>query len=157
MKPEQFIREFGVEKAREVVEGAPDKTASHYAQGKWGDAYYSLEFVSVWSNEEKDWFDSDYATEEELNRDYMVVVDLSNLKRLVESLDIVMAIGPIEYTRSVVTNAPADAIGYDTMHEGYFYENNKHYYENLRTFTIDQIKEAIAVHESIYGGGDETN
>ncbi|MCG6641396.1 hypothetical protein ABTG11_09940 [Acinetobacter baumannii] len=24
MKPEQFIREFGVEKAREVVEGAPD-------------------------------------------------------------------------------------------------------------------------------------
>ena len=24
MKPEQFIRDFGVEKAREVVEGAPD-------------------------------------------------------------------------------------------------------------------------------------
>lgn len=24
MKPEQFIREFGVEKAREVVDGAPE-------------------------------------------------------------------------------------------------------------------------------------
>ena len=26
----QFIKEQGVEKAREVVEGAPDKTATHY-------------------------------------------------------------------------------------------------------------------------------
>ena len=27
----QFIQQNGVEKAREVVEGAPDKTATHYA------------------------------------------------------------------------------------------------------------------------------
>ncbi len=82
---------------------------------------------------------------------------LSDLKRLVESLNIVRVIGPIEYTRSVVTNAPVNAIGYDTMYEGYFGEETKHYYENLRTFTIDQIKDAVAAHESIYGGGDETN
>ena len=127
MKPEQFIREFGVEKAREVVEGAPDKTASHYAQGKWGDAYYSLEFVSVWSNEEKDWFDSDYAIEEELNRDYMVVVDLSNLKRLVESVDRVNAFGGLKDAKAVV-------------------KMGKHY---------KYLKAHIGNYESIYGGGDE--
>ncbi|MDS7929256.1 hypothetical protein RMB13_07160 [Acinetobacter sp. V102_4] len=34
MKPEQFIREFGVEKAREVVEGAPER-ATHLLNGEY--------------------------------------------------------------------------------------------------------------------------
>ncbi|MDO7457040.1 hypothetical protein Q5X71_03205 [Acinetobacter baumannii] len=133
MKPEQFIREHGVERAREVVEGAPD-WATHFDLTHKD--HYQVE-------------DGEECCLEDLD-----TVDLSDLKRLVESLDIVRVIGPIEYTRSVVTNAPVNAIGYDTMYEGYFGEETKHYYENLRTFTIDQIKEAVAVHESIYGGGE---
>lgn len=59
MKPEQFIREFGVEKAREVVKGAPDghkgynDVINQYTRGVW------------------------------FSRDVM----LSDLKRLVESVD----------------------------------------------------------------------
>ncbi len=34
MKPEQFIRDFGVEKAREVIEGAPSNAESYQ------DGYY---------------------------------------------------------------------------------------------------------------------
>ncbi|MBU3138448.1 hypothetical protein [Acinetobacter nosocomialis] len=59
MKPEHFIREFGVEKAREVIEGAPDghkgynDVINQYTRGVW------------------------------FSRDVM----LSDLKRLVESVD----------------------------------------------------------------------
>ncbi|MGX9638914.1 hypothetical protein [Acinetobacter nosocomialis] len=59
MKPEQFIREYGVDKAREVVEGAPDGhkgyngVINQYTRGVW------------------------------FSRDVM----LSDLKRLVESLE----------------------------------------------------------------------
>ena len=128
MKPEQFIREFGLEKARDLLDqlhklGCPDDMKITVINGMWQRTSNGFTYPE--------------------------------LKRLVESLDIVRVIGPIEYTRSVVTNAPVNAIGYDTMYEGYFGEETKHYYENLRTFTIDQIKDAVAVHESIYGGGDD--
>lgn len=149
MKPEQFVREQGLKKAREVVEGAP-KYAQRYRagmylkQGEW--TWFWSETTGKWLQYEKHIYSTSH---------FDFAVDLSDLKRQVELLDIVRVIGPIEYTRSVVTNAPVNAIGYDTMYEGYFGEETKHYYENLRTFTIDQIKDAVAVHESIYGGGDE--
>ncbi|MGL2960173.1 hypothetical protein ACSVHA_07490 [Acinetobacter baumannii] len=62
MKPEQFIREFGEKKAREVVEGAPDGhkgyngVINQYTRGVW------------------------------FSRDVM----LSDLKRLVESIYLVL-------------------------------------------------------------------
>ncbi|NDM11102.1 hypothetical protein, partial [Acinetobacter baumannii] len=68
MKPEQFIREFGEKKAREVVEGAPDghkgynDVINQYTRGVW------------------------------FSRDVM----LSDLKRLVESIDLVESWGGIE-------------------------------------------------------------
>lgn len=40
-----FIKQNGVEKAREVVEGTPDKTATHYVFRKISN-YYSVEFQS---------------------------------------------------------------------------------------------------------------
>ena len=40
----QFINEHGVDKAREVVDGAPDKTATHYVADT--DTYFSEEFHS---------------------------------------------------------------------------------------------------------------
>ncbi|WP_407545375.1 hypothetical protein [Acinetobacter baumannii] len=105
MKPEQFIREFGVEKAREVVEGAPDGhkgyngVINQYTRGVW------------------------------FSRDVM----LSDLKRLVESVDLVESWGGINdvklYDLSHCKDKPESA--------GY------------------KLLQAIADHESIYGGGDD--
>ncbi|AKQ29909.1 hypothetical protein QDT13_000693 [Acinetobacter baumannii] len=105
MKPEQFIREFGEKKAREVVEGAPDghkgynDVINQYTRGVW------------------------------FSRDVM----LSDLKRLVESIDLVESWGGIEdlklYDLSHCKNRPESA--------GY------------------KLLKAIADYESIYGGGDE--
>lgn len=81
MKPEQFIREFGVEKAREVVEGH--------------NKAYMPEIFKYWS--------------EELN-DYVLAPKyasflVEDLKRLVESLNMIESFGGIneakEYDRLV--------------------------------------------------------
>ncbi|HHB0843338.1 hypothetical protein [Acinetobacter baumannii] len=99
MKPEQFIREFGVEKAREVVEGAPDGhkgyngVINQYTRGVW------------------------------FSRDVM----LSDLKRLVESVDLVNSLGGIKAARS-------------EAHKDCFVYNQP-------------LLAAIAAYESIYGGG----
>ncbi|MEG2446945.1 MAG: hypothetical protein RSA22_11605 [Acinetobacter sp.] len=84
----QFIKDHGVEKARGVVEGAPDKTASHYVISR-RPHYYSVDFQSYFNN--GDWHDSDYASEQDLANDYepQNVIRLSDLKRLVESVYIV--------------------------------------------------------------------
>lgn len=109
MKPEQFIREFGVEKARDVVEGSPDghkgynDVINQYTRGVW------------------------------FSRDVM----LSDLKRLVESLDLVKDYGGI-------INAKMDVRYLDIDWD----------YDSPRRVKLDQ---AIKDHESIYGGGDEVN
>ncbi|MCJ9442174.1 hypothetical protein Q4108_02635 [Acinetobacter baumannii] len=101
MKPEQFIRDFGVEKARKVVEGAPDGhkgyngVINQYTRGVW------------------------------FSRDVM----LSDLKRLVESVDLVNSLGGIKAARS-------------EAHKDCFVYNQP-------------LLAAIAAYESIYGGGDE--
>ncbi|KRJ21080.1 hypothetical protein APC78_13725 [Acinetobacter pittii] len=109
MKPEQFIREFGVEKAREVVEGHSKA--------------YMPELFKYWS--------------EELN-DYVLAPRyasflVEDLKRLVESLDLVESWGGISdlklYDLSHCKDKPESA--------GY------------------KLLQAIADYESIYGGGDE--
>lgn len=63
-----------IEQMRKILDGAPDRTADVYCVGDWGIAYFSLEFGSVWCEEEKDWFDSDYETVDELGCDYKDVV-----------------------------------------------------------------------------------
>ncbi|MDC5264397.1 hypothetical protein OHW76_04675 [Acinetobacter baumannii] len=87
MKPEQFIREQGLEKAREVVEGAPEG-ATHYELNVDGDFYFKQERF--------DWFCFGGG---ELIRTYMDeyetqhLIPLSLLKRLVESLDLIEELG----------------------------------------------------------------
>lgn len=87
----QFIKEHGVEKAREVAEGAPDKTATHYVFRKISN-YYSVEFQSWFHDGE--WWDSDCHTEQDLidsyGEDY--VVNLSDLKNLIANIDSQIAI-----------------------------------------------------------------
>lgn len=96
MKPEQFIREFGVEKAREVIEAAIDgSTHVIYEQAEG-------------------------------------LINLKDLKRLVESLDIIEFHEGISGAKLVYKLRPSDAEGVDLW---------------------VRLERAIKDHESIYGGG----
>lgn len=128
MKPEQFIRDFGVEKAREVVEGAPDRTASHYVVDT--DTYYSEEFLTYFDHSLEDWETADLNNIGELEMIYEHVFSLPDLKRLAESLDFINR----EFGNIEVAKAQA---------EGEFEDS----YWLL-------VHKAIRDHESIYGGGE---
>ncbi|EMB2323362.1 hypothetical protein RG113_000590 [Acinetobacter baumannii] len=106
MKPEQFIREYRVEKAREVVANQPKMNATHY---RAKDKKYSSLF-----------------------KPSPEIVYVADLKRLVESIDLVESWGGIEdlklYDLSHCKDKPESA--------GY------------------KLLKAIADYESIYGGGE---
>ncbi|MFX5004084.1 hypothetical protein ABTC25_12490 [Acinetobacter baumannii] len=106
MKPEQFIREYGVEKARELLDqlhklGCPDDMKITVINGMWQRTSNGFTYPE--------------------------------LKRLVESVDLVESWGGIEdlklYDLSHCKDKPESA--------GY------------------KLLKAIADYESIYGGGDE--
>ncbi|KXZ65594.1 hypothetical protein [Acinetobacter venetianus] len=101
MQAIQFIKDHGVKKAKEVVEGIPDKTASHYVISKRSH-YYSVDFQSYFNN--GDWYDSDYTSEQDLANDYepQNVIRLNDLKRLVESITIVEDHGGLETIKKCV-------------------------------------------------------
>ncbi|EPG8196140.1 hypothetical protein P1I34_018610 [Acinetobacter baumannii] len=107
MKPEQFIREYRVEKAREVVANQPKMNATQY---RAKDKKYSSLF-----------------------KPSPEIVYVADLKRLVESIDLVESWGGIEdlklYDLSHCKDKPESA--------GY------------------KLLKAIADYESIYGGGDD--
>ncbi|MDP7799752.1 hypothetical protein [Acinetobacter baumannii] len=113
MKPEQFIREFGEKKAREVVEGIPSK---------YMECYYSTLCYCTKAKKYSDRFNP-----------RIELVNMADLKRLVESIDLVESWGGIEdlklYDLSHCKDKPESA--------GY------------------KLLKAIADYESIYGGGDE--
>ncbi|MFW6550093.1 hypothetical protein ACOCI4_01875 [Acinetobacter baumannii] len=120
MKPEQFIREFGVEKAREVVEGAPDLSL-----------FYDLEKQKHVLKE------STSIAMAFLKNRFLPIADL---KRLVESLEII------------------ETVGYDRDGAEEIYEFSKDceviHYAGLE-IKVTRLAQAIRDHESIYGGGDE--
>jgi len=127
----QFIKEHGVEKAREVVDGAPDKTATHYVFRKIPN-YYSVDFQS-WHND-GEWWDSDCQTEQDLIDSYGhdFVVNLSDLKRIVESLDLLKSNGGYEEAKDTFDFAI------------------KHGMNDLTEFG-SRLKQAIADYEAIGG------
>lgn len=80
----QFIQQHGVDKAREVVEGAPE-TATHFTEALGG--HYAKEGMLkmkpqwLWFNSiNKEWY-FDFAAKEHIH--------LPELKRLVESMDLI--------------------------------------------------------------------
>ncbi|MFP0547917.1 hypothetical protein ACLDXX_04820 [Acinetobacter baumannii] len=127
MKPEQFIREFGEKKAREVVEGAPD-----------GATHYGLRQYRQWENRIlKTFTDESWRSTAVFGGNLRFIEDdclcIQDLKRLVESVDLVESWGGIEdlklYDLSHCKDKPESA--------GY------------------KLLKAIADYESIYGGGDD--
>ncbi|WP_410548957.1 hypothetical protein [Acinetobacter seifertii] len=106
MKATQFIKDHGLEKAREVVDGAP-------------------EWATVLDTDVNDYYRSSVVTHKD--------VDLKELKRLVESVDLVNKVGGIENAK--------------TFDEKCIY--------CVEHFTnLERLKQAIADYESIYGGGE---
>lgn len=118
MKPEQFIREFGVEKAREVVEGAPGFPVFGYCTLTGNYIFKRSNATAYYHNETNSWSE-DYAIE---------LILLEDLKRLVDSVDLVISLGGLKAARS-------------EAHKDCFVYNQP-------------LLAAIAAYESIYGGGD---
>ena len=121
MKPEQFIREYGVKKAREVVEGAIYPIFGYDPVGM-NYLHKQCDVAPVRYSPNCNSWSEDYAIE---------TILIEELKRLVESLDLVKAYGGIESCKQSLY----------MLHE--------------LTEDPEPIREAIHDHESIYGGGDE--
>ncbi|MBJ9771378.1 hypothetical protein [Acinetobacter baumannii] len=92
MKPEQFIREQGLEKAREVVEGAPGFPVFGYCTLTGNYIFKRSNATAFYHNETNSWSE-DYAIE---------LILLEDLKRLVESVDRVNAFGGLKDAKAVV-------------------------------------------------------
>ncbi|WP_396235166.1 hypothetical protein [Acinetobacter baumannii] len=133
MKPEQFIREFGVDKAREVVEGAPEGT-THIHSVTWQNYKQGGNNNYVWGrSDQAGWYLSIYDT---LNG----MMILEDLKRLVESVDRVNEHGGYL--------AAKELLSFLIVHQGAFGKSA------VSDETINSLKAAILDHESIYGGGE---
>lgn len=117
----KFIQDNGVEKAREVVEGAPDcSSAFNIVSGAI--VYYQL--CDNWW-----WFNS--ATKEyEMDYSKSMKFDLLDLKRLIESVDLVKRYGGIAEAK--------------TLHQDEFWDE--------RAFKI--LKQAIADYELLFCSGE---
>ncbi|MCE6002309.1 hypothetical protein KWE28_14510 [Acinetobacter pittii] len=128
MKPEQFIREFGVEKAREVVEGAPGFPVFGYCTLTGNYIFKRSNATAYYHNETNSWSE-DYAIE---------LILLEDLKRLVESVNFIKAFQSLEMAKEALASTKFNfvLIGH-------------------RAVMAPRLKQAIRDHESIYGGGDE--
>lgn len=121
----KFIQQHGIDKAREIVDGAPE-TATHFTEALGG--HYAKEGMLkmkpqwLWFNSiNKEWY-YDFAAEDHIH--------LPDLKRLVESVDLVTAWGGLEST----------------------YSKFRYAQEHKNTYAANMIQQAIADCEAIYGG-----
>ena len=126
----QFIQQHGIEKARKVVEGAPDG-ATHFNEALSG--HYAKEGMLkmkpqwLWFNSiNKEWY-YDFAAKDHIH--------LPDLKRLVESVDLIEHFGN-------------DIGGAKQLLE--FSKGCKTIELSGSVITIERLKQAIADYESIY-------
>ncbi|HEC0638449.1 hypothetical protein [Acinetobacter baumannii] len=131
MKPEQFIREFGVDRAREVLEIVPEN--EHYFTnvmikpcGNW---VYSQ--IARLTHHDGVKFNVSFKLLEEWKPKF---VNLKDLKRLVESLDLIKFYDGIE--RAKLKLAMGTCLSGRPPHPREV-----------------ELRRAIRDHESIYGGG----
>ncbi|OBY75923.1 hypothetical protein [Acinetobacter gyllenbergii] len=115
-----FIQQHGVEKAREVVEGAPT-------------VYIGTEQAQLCYREK----DKKYSTRFKPSN---LLVNVSSLKRLVESVDLVEQFGN-------------DLVGAKQMLE--FSKDCQTIELSGSVITVERLKQAIADYEAIYSGAKE--
>ncbi|MDO7524279.1 hypothetical protein Q5M60_04815 [Acinetobacter baumannii] len=141
MRAEQFIKDHGLERAREVVEGAP--RAKSFISGDVKEAqgynsnlskYVMWDWVYKFHWNENDWQIHSYTWSEFI----IDVFNLSDLKRLVESVDRVNQRG---YSKT------KDHLDYLISYSSEFGHVSK---EEVNELTAD-----LKNYESIYGEGNE--
>ncbi|MDQ8959585.1 hypothetical protein [Acinetobacter baumannii] len=123
MKPEQFIREFGVEKARKVIEAAID--GSTHVIYKQADG----------------------------------LINLKDLKRLVESLDLVNNCGGLAIANKItfqkrLRNEKATHFIQHPENQKLIQLLGRNQRKPKEAIKFDLFEQAIRDHESIYGGGE---
>lgn len=128
MKPEQFIREQGLPEVKRILEEAP-KHSQFVIPCLDGEMYFSQREDDgkwfKWSTGYSKWLEY-FGKCNPLDLAY----NLSDLNRLVESLDLVKKLGGIEEVKRIYNGRPFD-------------------------LAYSDLGQAIRDHESIYGGGDE--
>ena len=135
MNATDFIKQHGVDKAREIVEGAPDRTASHYVADT--DTYFSEEFLTYFDHSLNDWETADLHCVSDLEANYEFVLDIPELKRLVESVGLVEQFGN-------------DIVGAKRLLA--FTKDCKTIELSGSVITTERLNQAIADYDSIYGG-----
>ncbi|MCJ8813053.1 hypothetical protein K5D25_04445 [Acinetobacter baumannii] len=131
MKPEQFIREKGLKKAREVVEGAPE-----------GATHYGLRQYRQWEGRIlKTFTDESWRSTAVFGGNLRFIEDdclcIQDLKRLLESIDQINAFdGGIKEAKEILSRINKNGSKYATL------------------FERPALEQAIRDHESIYGGGE---
>ncbi|WP_198077776.1 hypothetical protein [Acinetobacter calcoaceticus] len=155
MKPEQFIREQGLDKAREVVASIPVPQVNFYSLDK--NTFLELP--------------EGYDSSAYLNANYKVYVSVKDLKRLVESLDRYNKFDSKQEALDAIDEAPEGATDYRKLSCGaryikqgprfFEYWNGSEWCRPTVPFTVethilrfdklDDLKQAIKDHESIYG------
>ncbi len=128
----QFIQQHGVEKAREVVDGAPEGATSII-----GEMYFRFTDKEYWY-----WSFSGCKSKGKLEQYFYYkkrTADLSELKRIVESVDLIGKYHSVDHAKN----------HYNNMREAL----NQYQYENKDIEDLsNKLKQAIADYESIYGG-----
>jgi hypothetical protein len=124
MKPEQFIREFGVERAKELINDHLHPKMTHVSD----DGRH-------WVNEHNK------NLGENIRKQLPTLMQLNDLKCLVESLDLINEFDDLEQAKSWIDDLDSD-MPYQVKGSD-------------KRFFKWQLIEAVRDHESIYGGGGE--
>lgn len=132
-----FVKEYGIEKAKEVIEGAPDETVTHFDLTIDGLFYFKFEKF--------DWFcfyDKNFVKVYMEDYESYHLTILKELKRLIESVDYV-AIHGYEKSKEILKNAPdgAECYSWSLGNSGV----------RDKTVELVKLKKAITDHEAIYG------
>lgn len=143
MKPEQFIREQGLPEVNRILEEAPEHS-QFVIPCLDGEMYFSQREDDgkwfKWSTGYNKWLEY-FGKCNPLDLAY----SLSDLKRLVESVELINLFGSIATAKDKVKMA--DFNGFLLVSVPI--ENG------LADVYIHKVEQAIRDHESIYGGGDE--
>lgn len=160
MKETKFIRDNGLKSAEKIIKGVPDKTATHYVSDT--DTYFSEEFHTYFSHSLNDWEIADLHCVGDLEAVYELVLDLSELKRMVKSVEGINNLSNFEFKGSnnlawaqlILNHAPIDSDAYSPITKNYFYSPNirfdfdkREWVDMDRGVDLDLYQEFISIAE----------
>ena len=122
----KFIQQHGVDKAREVVKGAPEFPVFGYCTVTGSYIFKRANATAYYHNETNSWSE-EYAIE---------LILLEDLKLLVESVDLIRKVGGVSNAKLILSDMDYDSVDWDQEQFSYYM----------------LLEQAIADYEAIYGG-----